>query len=225
MYTQYWEKFYCAVNQCYGSLYEDKEKNESGDNIPVNHVQDMAQNDQQEGLIDHDHAMERPIDDSEENNSSDSTDDNDSDISIVRNSDDINELAEDTDTSGSDDDDSQDNDEGSWSCSDEDDLLYDSMDDCRKHSHSEKRLPPPINYDDRDRQRDEMVTDTSDSTTINELSSYSSKRHLKSSHLTNIVDGNNQALEAEEIQANHISSSSQKYAGGPENMSNFDEYS
>ena len=207
---------------CYGSLYEDKEIKRSGDNIHVNHVQDMAQNDQQEGLIDHDHAMERPIDDSEENNSSDSTDDNDSDSSLVRNSDDINELAEDTGTSDSADDESQDNDEGSWSCSDEDDLLYDSMDDCKKNIHSEKRLPSPINYGDR--QRDVTVTNSSDST-IDGLSSYSSKLHLQSSHLTNTVEGNNQALETDELQANRISSSSQKYADGLENMSNFDEYS
>ena len=83
-------------------------------------------------------------------------------------------------------------------------------------------MPSPINYGDR--QRDVTVTNSSDST-IDGLSSYSSKLHIQSSHLTNTVEGNNQALETDELQANRISSSSQKYADGLENMSNFDEYS
>ena len=106
---------------CYSSLYEDKDKEEAKDNSVVNQAQGMAQNNVQEGLIDHDHAMERPIDDSDENNSSDSSDDNTSDSSSVRNSEDINELAEDTDISEIENE-SLDNEEVSWSSSDEDDL-------------------------------------------------------------------------------------------------------
>merc|ERR1712025_7398 len=145
--------------------------------------------------------MERPIDDSDENNTSDSSDDNDS--SSDGNSEEINELAEDTDVSEIDDEGSQVNDEGSWSCSDEDDLHYDSMDDCKKYIHSEKTYSTSHVGTERESDNIEHNSCKEDS-----LSSSSSKIVIKSSHLSNSIVGNDKAIEVEELRHNHTSVSS-----------------
>ena len=206
---------------CYGSLYEDKVKKETENNNAVNQAQDIAENNEQEGLIDHDHAMERPIDDSDENNTSDSSDDNnDSDSSSDGNSEEINELAEDTDVSESDDEESQDNDEGSWSCSDEDDLHYDSMDDCKKNIHSENTYSSSNVGTERKSDNIEHTSCKEDS-----LSSSSSKIVIKSSHLSNSIEENDKAIEVEEIRHNHTSISSSKCIEDHENKIDIDKKS
>ena len=181
---------------CYSSLYEDKDKKEAKDNNVVNQAQDMAQNDAQEGLIDHDHAMERPIDDSDENNSSDSSDDNTSDSSSVRNSEDINELAEDTDISEIEDE-SLGNEEGSWSSSDEDDLHYDSMEDCQKSINSEKTNSSSSSHT-------VEISDKCTQKSSEDVMSGSSSIFIKSSHMNNINDNNDPTLKPHDLQNNHI---------------------
>ena len=126
---------------CYGALYEDKDKKESKVATQADRAQVADANEVQDGLIDHDHAMERPIDDSDENDSSSSTDENIGEGSIAQNTYDIDELAEDTESSSSDSESIEN--EGSWSCSEEDDLLYDSMDDCKRNIHSEEIAVSP----------------------------------------------------------------------------------
>ena len=188
---------------CYSSLYEDKDKEEAKDNSVVNQAQGMAQNNAQEGLIDHDHAMERPIDDSDENNSSDSSDDNTSDSSSVRNSEDINELAEDTDISEIENE-SLDNEEVSWSSSDEDDLHYDSMEDCQKTIDSEKLYSSSSS-------RTVEISDKCTEKNSEVVMSGTSRIFIKSSHIDNINDNNDPTFKPEELQNNHISILSTKF--------------
>ena len=188
---------------CYSSLYEDKDKKEAKDNSVVNQAQDMAQNDAQEGLIDHDHAMERPIDDSDENNSSDSSDDNSSDSSSVRNSEDINELAEDTDISEIENE-SLGNEEGSWSSSDEDDLHYDSMEDCQKSINSEKTYSSSNS-------RTVDISDKCTEKSSEDVMSGASRIFIKSSHMNNLNDNNDPTIKADELQNNHIPILSPKF--------------
>ena len=123
---------------CHGALYHTKEQDESRDNAEVNNAQADAQNDGNEGLIDNDYAMERPIDDGDENNSESDVDDNDSGDSEVDMVDDIDELAEDTETSQDTDEGANQNSSTSCSCSedDDDDLLYDSREDYTRGIHS-----------------------------------------------------------------------------------------
>ena len=125
---------------CHAALYNTKEQNESRAIAEVNNAQADAQNDGNEGLIDNDYAMERPIDDGDENNSESDEDDNDSGDSEVDMVDDIDELAEDTETSQDTDEGGDQNSSTSLSCSDDDDddddLLYDSREDYRRGIHS-----------------------------------------------------------------------------------------
>jgi len=188
---------------CYGALYDDKEKQEPNDNEQANRAQAIVPNDAHEGLIDNDHAMERPIDDSEENNSSSTdTDDNSSEASVAHSSGDINALAADTETSGSDNDESQDNDEASWSCSDEDnDLLYDSMDDCRRNAHSEKVSPPSENvcFNANSNEANALVTEL-----LDKSSSCGSKIDVNPSQLSDKQENSNINLEREDLQIDHM---------------------
>ena len=112
---------------CYGALYNDKETNESRSNVQLNNAQVIPHNGANEGLIDNDHAMERPIiDDGEENDSHNS--ENDCEDFDVGSTGDVEELVEDIETSENESDGSRENNDASVSGSDEDDLLYDSMD-------------------------------------------------------------------------------------------------
>ena len=186
---------------CYGALYEDKDKQESNKNDQVNRTPIVAPNDAHEGLIDNDHAMERPIDDSEENNSSSSSDDDSSEASIAQSSGDINGLPEDAESLGSDNDDSQDNDEASWSCTDEDDdLLYDSMDDCRRNIHSENTSPSETICSN------ENCTETT--TIVNEYLNKSlpcvSTIDLNTSQFSNTPESSNINQKREDLQIDHM---------------------
>ena len=194
---------------CYGALYDDKEKQEPNDNEQANRGEVIAPNDAHEGLIDNDHAMERPIDDSEENNSSSTStdDDNSSEASVTRSGGDINALAADTETSGSDNDESQDNDEASWSCSDEDDdLLYDSMDDCRRNANSEKASTPSENvcFNANSNDSNVLVTEL-----LDKSSSCGAKIDVNPSQLSDNLANSNINIEREDLEIDHMLPSSE----------------
>lgn len=91
---------------CHAALYEKEKKTPTSgsDAVEVHNIQMNAQNDADEGLIDNDHAMERPIDDDGEynENQEDNIHDNDNESSDDDSSvldEDEDELAEDTATS------------------------------------------------------------------------------------------------------------------------------
>ena len=190
---------------CYGALYNDKEKKESRANIQPNHAQVIAHNDVNEGLIDHDHAMERPIDDGEENDSPNDTDQNDSEDSDAGNREDINELAEDTETSEGEDEESHEINEASWSCSDEDedDLLYDSMDDCRRNMHS-KGDPLSISISTFHQTRHVTDTVTTDQLPGGDTSLCCSKMDVEPSHLSDTGENSDQSLELRKVQNDQL---------------------
>lgn len=187
---------------CYGALYEDKDKKDSNLAAQDNGAPIVAANEVHEGLIDHDHAMERPIDDSEDNDSSNSSGDSDIEVSIARNGEDFDELADDTETSESEDDESHDNDEASWSCSDEDDdILYDSMEDCEKIIHSEETSLVPNTSNETG---NGISTRTAKPLPNDGLTCFSSNNFGEPSQLNNTTENNYQRLETQPFH-NHMS--------------------